>query len=444
MGEDLAWFPSVKAWLVTVDMGYGHQRAAYPLRGIAEGGIIVANDYPGMPDYDRRVFGRLERMHISLSRLKKLPLLGPLTFRLYDQVQAIPRFDPTRDMSRPTLQVRGATRLIRRQSWGRHLIGSLWERKRLPFLTTFFSPAHMADLHGYPGPIYCVICDVDMSRDWVAQDPRHSRIFYFAPTQRVCERLKLYGVPPERALLTGFPLPDENLGYPEFGVLRRDMATRLPNLDPQRRYLLAEQRQALLDLGIPEPPPFSGRPLTIMFAVGGAGAQAEIGVEALQALADRIRGGEVRLHLVAGVSERIRELFEEALGHAGLSELRGGGVSILFEPQKSRYFEVFNRTLRETDILWTKPSELSFYVALGVPILMAPPIGSQEDFNREWLLEIGAALEQKEMRHFAEWFDEYLRSGAFARAALSGYSRAPRMGTYNIINHLAQTAPREL
>jgi len=29
-----------KAWIVAVDMGYGHQRAAFALKGIAQGGCI--------------------------------------------------------------------------------------------------------------------------------------------------------------------------------------------------------------------------------------------------------------------------------------------------------------------------------------------------------------------------------------------------------------------
>ena len=36
-GDDL------KAWVISVDMGYGHQRAAYPLRDIAFERIITAN-----------------------------------------------------------------------------------------------------------------------------------------------------------------------------------------------------------------------------------------------------------------------------------------------------------------------------------------------------------------------------------------------------------------
>jgi hypothetical protein len=432
--------PDARAWLVTVDMGYGHQRAAYPLARIAEGGVINANHYPGMPDSDRQVFAELERFYNAVSRFKRVPLVGPLAFRLYDRLQAIPPFDPRRDLSRPTLQVRGATRLIRRRNWGRSLIEELWAREKLPYLSTFFSTAHMADLHGYPGPIYCVICDADCSRDWVAADPRSSRIFYFAPTPRVCERLKLYGVPPERIQLTGFPLPEENLGWPDFDILRADTAFRLAALDPKRRFLGPNAEQVLSALAPDRAPQRPPRPLTVLFAVGGAGAQAEIGLQAAAALAGRIRDGTARLVLVAGVSEQVRRIFREGLASEGLQQLEGRGVEILYEPDKQRYFQEFNQRLREADILWTKPSELSFYAALGLPILMAPTIGSQEDFNREWLLGLEAGIDQGDMRDFQRWFFDLLDSGDLARAAFNGFSRAPRQGTYHIIRRLAQTA----
>jgi hypothetical protein len=35
--------PRNEAWIVSVDMGYGHQRAAYPFRDIAFERIITAN-----------------------------------------------------------------------------------------------------------------------------------------------------------------------------------------------------------------------------------------------------------------------------------------------------------------------------------------------------------------------------------------------------------------
>jgi hypothetical protein len=429
--------PEVSAWVVTVDMGYGHQRAAYPLRRIARNGIVLANDYPGMPESDRKIFRDLEGFYTSVSRFKQVPLLGPLVFSVYDRFQQIPPYDPGCDLSRPTVQVRGATNLVRRRKWGKHLVESLWGRCQLPFLSTFFSPAHMADLHGYPGDIYCVICDADLSRDWVAMDPRASKIFYFTPTPRACQRLRLYGVPEERLSLTGFPLPEENLGFPSFRVLREDTALRLVNLDPERRLLGPERARVLDSLQLPELPSSAGRPLTLMFAVGGAGAQSEIGLQAASALAARIRAGEVRLHLIAGVSAKVRDIFSEGLRSLELQDLEGRGLEILFEPDKQRYFERFNRILRETDILWTKPSELVFYAGLGVPLLLAPTIGSQEEFNREWLLGLGAGMDQGDMKQFESWFFAALRSGEFARAALNAFTRAPRLGTYNIINFLA-------
>ena len=42
-----------KVWLIDVNMGYGHQRTAYPLRSLAQKGeIINANAYQGIPEKD--------------------------------------------------------------------------------------------------------------------------------------------------------------------------------------------------------------------------------------------------------------------------------------------------------------------------------------------------------------------------------------------------------
>ena len=45
------------AWIVSVNMGYGHQRTAFPLKDLSpEGEIINANDYQGIPKKDRRIW----------------------------------------------------------------------------------------------------------------------------------------------------------------------------------------------------------------------------------------------------------------------------------------------------------------------------------------------------------------------------------------------------
>jgi len=86
----------------------------------------------------------------------------------------------------------------------------------------------------------------------------------------------------------------------------------------------------------------------------------------------------------------------------------------------------------KTDILWTKPSELSFYAGLGLPIIIAPTVGSQEEFNKEWLISIGAGVEQQDPRYVNEWLADWLDSGWLAEAAMNGFLNAPHKGAYHM------------
>ena len=114
--------------------------------------------------------------------------------------------------------------------------------------------------------------------------------------------------------------------------------------------------------------------------------------------------------------------------------LKSKNVNILYQEDKLGYFKEFNKILRSTDILWTKPSELTFYSGLGLPIIMSEPIGYQEKYNREWLLEIGAGINSKNPEYVDEWLFDWLASGWLAEAAMQGFMDAPTMGTYNIEN----------
>ncbi|MDO8504192.1 MAG: hypothetical protein Q7S60_05965, partial [bacterium] len=70
-----------KAWVISVNMGYGHQRTAFPLRDLAlDGKIINANDYPGMPEGDRRIWENSRRFYEFISRFQRIPLVGPFFF----------------------------------------------------------------------------------------------------------------------------------------------------------------------------------------------------------------------------------------------------------------------------------------------------------------------------------------------------------------------------
>ena len=138
-----------KAWIIAADMGYGHQRAAFPLRYLAGGRIINANNYPGIPRDDRHLWKESREFYEFISRFKRVPLIGDLAFEIFDKLQSIPRFYPRRDLSRPTQQVRQLDRLIRQRRWGYHLIKKL-EQRPLPIVTSFFLPAFMADVFHLP------------------------------------------------------------------------------------------------------------------------------------------------------------------------------------------------------------------------------------------------------------------------------------------------------
>lgn len=421
-----------KAWVVAVDMGYGHQRAAFPLRGLAYGKeIINASNYRGMPRPDRKIWKESKRFYEFMSRFKRIPLVGEKAFEIYDKLQEIPAFYPKRDLSAPSMQVKETFFLIKKREWGKHLIHTL-DRRKIPLITTFFIPAYMAEVWGYSQDIYCVICDADISRAWVPFDPTQSKIKYFAPNYRVVERLKCYGVKAENIFLTGFPLPEDNTGGRYLGNLRHDLGIRLTRLDPEKIYISKYALTIDAHLGEKWPPQKSNRPLTLMFAVGGAGAQRDLGVEIVKNLANKIKNKKLRLILVAGIRNEVNQFFKRSVRRCGLGGELGRGIKIVFSSNSNDYFKKFNKALRETDILWTKPSELSFYTALGLPIIIAPPIGSQEDFNRKWLIAIGSGIDPEDVKNVDQWLFDWIESGWFARAAMQGFLEGGKYGTYNI------------
>ncbi len=418
-----------KAWVAAVTMGYGHLRAADPLRDLAKGHYIMADDYEGIPSSDRNIWRNSRKFYETVSRFRVVPLIGKPVFSFLDRWQSLPPFYPQRDLSKPTFPVREAYGFFRR-GFMKHFV-ELISKDPLPLVTSFFYVAQAAEFHDFPNDIYLVICDSDMSRSWVALDPRHSRINYLAPNRRVVERLREYGVPEKNILLTGFPLPKELIGGLDYATLKRDLGRRLYNLDPghvyQTRFGPAVQKL----LGEKNYPGRNGHPLTLAFAVGGAGAQRELSAPIVKALKPRIKAGQMRFILIAGNRQKVADYFEKVIKQAGLSGFRKN-ISVLLGKDKQEYFDKLNDALHTIDALWTKPSELSFYTALGIPIIIAPAIGSQEDFNSWWLRSIGGGIPQMDPAYCDEWLEDWLESGWLARAAVAGFTNAPKRGVYRI------------
>ncbi len=425
----------VRAWVVGVNMGLGHKRAVAPLASIAEGGILIANDPAVATPEEMGLWEGVLELYERLSRIKKVPLIGPLLFGIMDWFQKIQPAYPRVDLSKPSVGNKMVDSTLRKglcQGMLDHI-----KTKPLPLVTSHFQPALAADRAHY-GRIYCIICDSDINRVWVASDPRASKIEYLVPCGAAMRRLKQYGVPDERIYMTGFPLPLELLGDESLHVLKSDLGQRLRYLDPIDRFWPLHDRSIVHFLGEDNCAFRKERTLTITYAVGGAGAQREIGAAALESLSGKIREGVLAMNLVCGVRPEVREYFETVVKGLGLEDRPN--VRVIGGRGEADYFSSFTESLRTTDILWTKPSELSFYVGLGIPLLIAPPIGSQEIFNRHWLEEVQAGIPQDDPRYADQWLYELLEQGRFAEAAWSGFLKARKYGTYRIHELLATGA----
>ncbi|HNX10773.1 MAG TPA: hypothetical protein PKI61_01395 [bacterium] len=419
-----------KMYVVSADMGYGHQRAAYPFLEKAEGGIITINDYPGISEEEKDQWNKMRKQYEKISFFKNIPVVGRAVFSVMDYFQRIEPFYPRRDLSHPSFQQCFFSRMIK-EGVGRKLIEKL-NQKPLPLLATFFVAAQAAEYYNYKGDIYLVVCDADVARAWAPTEPDNSRIIYLAPNQRVKERLLLYGVRADKIYVTGFPLPKTNIGTTDEEYLKQDLKERLEVLDPNGVY--RKKYAKLIESYLCPVSEIDGakRSLSLTFAVGGAGAQRDLGVYILERLKNKIIENKIELNLVAGNRADVYEYYQKALKDNYLQNYPN--VRIIYDSDKLTSFKKLNEALRRTDLLWTKPSELSFYCGLGLPIVITEPLGSQEEYNRRWLLGIGAGVDSKNPKYADEWLFDFLNSGWLAEAAMRGYMNAPKMGVYNIEN----------
>jgi hypothetical protein len=418
---------------VAIDMGYGHLR---PARSIAKqvGTTVMHADRAPLADAEeQRRWQTTRRLYEAVTRVSSLTLVGtPLRF-LLNSITDIPHFHPFRDLSGPTLGVKLLEHAAQ-NGLGRSLVAYLQEHN-LALVTTFYSPATFADFHGYDR-IFCVVTDSDINRVWAPLNPKSSKIFYLAPSGRAVRRLRSYGVAPTQIELTGFPLPHSLVGGPDAPTLVRNLVKRLVRLDPKGVF----RRQFAADLEPLGALPDVAEPPRLVFAVGGTGAQAELCERFLPSLKPLIEDKKLRLTLVAGVRDEVRARFEQELSRTGLSSEVGRSIDILHEPDLDRYFDRFDELLADTDVLWTKPSELAFYAGLGIPLLLAPPVGIHESYNLRWVRENGAGLKQRDPRVVGERILDHLSDGNLAAAAWAGYRRLPNRGLYRIVERLRADA----
>jgi UDP-N-acetylglucosamine:LPS N-acetylglucosamine transferase len=197
-------------------------------------------------------------------------------------------------------------------------------------------------------------------------------------------------------------------------------------LDPKKRYF--GKYKDLIKEKLGDLPKKSDHPLTLLFSIGGAGAQKEIGFKIIKGLKKKIKKGEIKIIISVGVRKKIRDYFFQKI-----KELKTEReIEIIFEEKIEDYLKKFNQALNKTDILWTKPSELSFYSALGLPIIISPPIGSQEEFNKRYLLKSGFGMIQERPEYAEQWLFDWLNEGYLAEAAMEGFIEGEKLGVFKI------------
>jgi hypothetical protein len=169
-----------------------------------------------------------------------------------------------------------------------------------------------------------------------------------------------------------------------------------------------------------------------------SGAQSNLAAQLLPSFRELLARGRFRVALVAGVRREVRDELRQAVREARLDGELDRGLTILYEPDHDAYFRRFNALMAETDVLWTKPSELTFFGALGLPLIFSWPVGVHERYNRRWAIHAGCGLKQSDPRFAADWIGEWLADGTFAACAWSGYMRLPKFGTYRILEAVAR------
>lgn len=426
--------PEDRAWVVSVLMGLGHLRAGFPLKDIAYGEIILYGSRRFTPPAEYGFWKRLRRIYYLFSRAGRVPFIGRYLLSMMLALEKIPPLYPRKDRSKPNAPVRYLDYLIR----GKRLCLSLLDRVQapeLPVIHTFYATAMALDkMTRETQDQYLLICDADINRIWVPRIPERSRLKYLAPCTQIKRRLMAYGVPEGQIYLTGFPLPKENIGS-EAGleILKEDLFQRLSRLDPARKFFSYHESSVLKWLDRPAIPAAQEDCFHLMFAIGGAGAQAEMTHGILKSLKSKILDGKVKVNFSCGIQKRVFEEVLGAINALGMVDHLGRELDVVFDPDVYQYLLKFNHILRRTDVLWTKPSELSFYCALGIPILIAPPIGTHEERNKGWLEEIHAGVQPAgRVEDCHEWLFDLRENGRFAEAAWDGFLKARKLGTYKI------------
>ncbi len=380
-------------------MGFGHLRAAHNIAGHSKAPVVRVDNAPYVKAIDELVWRFAQYTHVYASR--DTESRSKFLYKRFEKLMALPD-----DHRPPSLREARFVRRLQRLGVGKMFFDS-FDGASPTLLHTFYLPAMLSVYYRYRGRNFLLLCDTDFHRVWVPVDPEKGNLKYCVPISKSADRLISYGVDKDRIYVTGFPLPVANTGGRDLRQLATDFEIRKKRL----------RRDSSL-------------PLTIMFPFSGAGAYSNILTDLVKSILDELKEGSLRLIVSCGDNEHALNNAENLFTNYGIDELEY--AEIMYDQDIFAAFDKFNSALKATDVMITKPSEMVFYVALGIPLLFLPPIGAHEAKNREYLFENHCAVNMIPPSDFPRWIEKSRRSGALEELAENGYSNLPKTGTFEI------------
>jgi UDP-N-acetylglucosamine:LPS N-acetylglucosamine transferase len=389
-------------------MGFGHLRAAHNIASQSRSPILRVDRDPYMNGIDEFLWKSSQFIHTYGSRDKESN--GKFLYSWFERTMAIPENGVP-----PPL---GPSRFVKTM-WKFGAGDKLFEtlsRDNPTLLHTFYLPAILAMYHGYRGKSFLLLCDTDFHRVWAPIDPGKYDLRYCVPISSSADRLISYGVNKEKIFVTGFPLPSINTGGRDLRVLEREFDFRKSRLERD-----------------------STAPLTIMFPFSGAGAYSNVLADLVKSIHEDLKEGSLRLIVSCGDSMHALRSAENLFVNYGIEESEF--AEIMFREDIFAAFDEFNLALRSTDVMITKPSEMVFYGALGIPLVFLPPIGAHEEKNRDYLFSNECAVNMVPSTDFPRWLERSRRKGLLLELAENGFTRLPKNGGTAIDELLVDGSP---
>ena len=385
--------------ITTAFMGFGHLRAAHNLASLGNGSVVRVDREPLVSLVDKFVWNVAQKVHTfgSLDAESRNRFL----FQRFDELMKLPD-----DHTPPSRRAAEFIFALNKVGVWKNFSDSLaW--RTAPVIHTFYLPAMVSVYRDFRGANFLLLCDADFHRVWVPRDAKGANLKYFVPLARSADRLVSYGVDRDKIFVTGFPLPVSLTGDGNREESLSDFEMRCKRLTPN-----------------------SGAQLTVMFSFSGAGAYSSMLADLISNMADDLKEERVRIIVSCGSNANALQNTLTILSRFGVAGLPV--VQTIYDDNLYRAFDKFNAALKDTDVMITKPGELVFYAALGLPMILLRPIGGHEGGNRSYLLIEEAALDIERPDNFSEWLHEKHRTGKLLALAHHGYERIPRYGTTEI------------